>query len=463
MHLRKKIFSFFVLINFLQLSGQFKLPELITESGTLLFNGESAPFWTVSNKYGIYDVKNNCIYTRAILNSSIDSIKKFDYFYGIDAIGMLNNKATPFIEQAFAGIKIYKFNLWGGMRNYHVGPQDSTLSLGGFIYSGNARPIPRIEFSSSDYFLLPYTFGLIELKGGLSHGWLGNTDQYVKGAYIHDKYAYVRIKIHRNFKIFAGIHHVVEWGGTSPVDSYGKLPSSFRDYWRVFFAESGGDGSPESEIINKLGNHIASYQGGIRYENKNYLLEWYWLTMLEDKNGRVGVDWKNSQDGLWGISFTNKNSNGILQKAVLEFFNSENQSGDIHKSGGDDYYNNGIYESGWTNYKMVIGTPVITSPAFYNGNPIFVTNNRVRAFHTGLILQKNQFNILAKLTYTRNYGRARIPFPSILNQFYGALEIKYRPKKMKNATFSCLIGLDKGDWLGNNFGSLLTFTKSFKL
>jgi len=140
------------------------------------------------------------------------------------------------------------------------------------------------------------------VKGGLSHGWFGEKDQYVKNAYLHEKYAFLRIgEKTLPVSVNIGIHHTAMWGGVSPVDTIGKLPSDLNAYSSVFFARMGGDQGPINEQINVLGNHLASYSLGADYKRDNYILSIYWQTFLEDKNGRIGLDRKNRPDGLWDL------------------------------------------------------------------------------------------------------------------------------------------------------------------
>jgi hypothetical protein len=50
------------------------------------------------------------------------------------------------------------------------GNQYDPLSSGSLLYSGNARPMPKVA-AYSDYMPVPYSRGYIEFKGYLFHGW----------------------------------------------------------------------------------------------------------------------------------------------------------------------------------------------------------------------------------------------------------------------------------------------------
>jgi hypothetical protein len=252
------------------------------------------------------------------------------------------------------------------------------------------------------------------------------------------------------------------WGGTSP--EFGKLPASWGAYKSVFLGRMKGDLGPDTEMRGVLGNHLASYSLGIDYRLKSYKLKFYWQTILEDKNGRVGVDWKNKGDGLWGISISPPIKVEGINKIILEFFNSTSQSGDIAFSGNDNYFNNGLYRSGWTFREMTIGTPLITSPIFTNRTPemyYYLDNNCVRAITTGIIYDIYEKQLVAKMTFSRNYGTIERPFNKARGQFFSAIEYTYYSKRYQNLLFSWQGTFDIGSHLGNNAGLLLRLRKTF--
>ena len=111
------------------------------------------------------------------------------------------------------------------------GNQYDPLSSGSLLYSGNARPITKLAVSSN-YIPVPFSRGLIEFKGYLSHGWF-EEDRYTASPYLHLKNVYLRVggdlPIHAHF----GFHHYAIWGGTSP--EHGNLPNGWDTYKKIFF------------------------------------------------------------------------------------------------------------------------------------------------------------------------------------------------------------------------------------
>ncbi len=443
-------------------SGKFNKPIIGIEANGIVSAGDHVPFWLISNKYGLFSAQQNQLVARVNAAALPRQGKNVDYYYGIDAAVITDGKTRFIPSQAYLGIKFFDFNLYGGMKNEHTGTQDSALSLGGFLYSGNSRAYPRIAIRTNDYIFVPLTKQWIETKFGFSHAWMGDSMQYVSGAYLQDKYFYLKLKIISSVKIYAGLHHVAIWGGNSPDTALGKLPDGLKDFLNVFFANR-GDKGPESTLGHREGDHIASYHFGADFSNDKISVNLYWQTMLEDKNGRVGVDWQNKVDGLWGLAYCSKRKESWFKKLVLEYFNSTDQSGNNPGSGGDNYYNHWIYKSGWTNFGMVNGSPVITSPVFYNMDPITMINNRVRAFHIGAATQFGTVYISGKATFTLNYGTDNYPTTVHTTELYSCLDVHYKPAKLKDTEFVGSLGLDFGDWLGNNYGMLITYRKFFRL
>jgi hypothetical protein len=282
-------------------------------------------------------------------------------------------------------MKLNSFVLQAGVKEEHFGIQDNELSTGNYLFSGNARPLPELSLFTRDYLTIPFTRQFLELKAGISHGWLGRKDQYVKDAYLHHKFAFLRLGEKKwKVSVNTGLHHAAMWGGISP--DTGVLPHNFKAFKSVLFGKIGGDQGPSGEQINVLGNHLATYSLGIDIKMKEYKLGFSWQTLLEDKNGRVGVDWKNREDGIWGVVLSKKDTTTFFRKVLIEFVNTTNQSGDPLKSGDDDYFNNYLYKTGWTYHRMTIGTPLITSPVYSKRTPLmydYLENNSIKAVTTG--------------------------------------------------------------------------------
>lgn len=452
-------------IGFVQVvsNAQILSPSIFVETNLKAGTGKNSPYYSVSNQQGIFSQEKNAILLRSGIISTIDTSKKISLSYGLDGIYRYDSNGDLWLQQAFVKVKAYFMVFHGGYIEETFGNQDNQLSSGGYLFSGNARPIPKIAMYTNDYITLPYTNDLLEVKGYIAHGWFGEKDQYVKNAYLHQKYFYIKIGEKKfPLSVNLGIHHAAMWGGTSP--EFGTLPANWDAYISVFGGKMKGDTGPIYERKNVLGNHLASYSFGINYKFQKYSLKFYWQTILEDKNGRVGVDWKNKGDGLWGITFVPHNEFNGIKKIVLEFYNSTIQSGDTAFSGNDNYFNNYLYRSGWTYHKMTIGTPLNTSPLLEEGSfelNNYLENNCVRALIAGIVYKMNERQIMLKMIYSRNYGTIMVPYSTAKDQFFSAMELTYPSKRYRKLSFSWQAAFDIGEHLGNNTGLMVKVRKTF--
>jgi hypothetical protein len=452
-------------------NAQIVKPAIFIETDFKVDAGENPPYYSVSNQNGVFSGEKSALILRSGIIADFDTSKKISLSYGLDAIGRYDSDRKIWLQQAFLRARVFFLVIQGGLVEEHFGNQDEQLSTGAYLFSENARPMPKIALSTNDYVTLPYTNNLLEIKGYFAHGWFGEKDQYVENAYLHQKYFYIRFGEKRfPISINLGLHHVAMWGGTSP--DTGSLPVDWEAYKSVLLGKMKDDIGPVNERKNVLGNHLASYSLGIDYTIKSYRLQLYWQTMLEDKNGRVGVDWKNKGDGLWGIVIKKQGDPIGLQKVVLEFFNSTSQSGDREKSGDDNYFNNFLYRSGWTYHNMTIGTPLITSPALSGRSPGIISeislnannyldNNRLRAISAGILYKINQEYLCMMMTYSRNYGTVAVPYNNARDQLYSLIEYNCYSKRYPDLFFSWQFAFDIGSHVGNNAGLLLRVRKTF--
>jgi hypothetical protein len=458
--LKRTIFIIILLVtSAIKSFSQAYLPSIIAETGGQASSGTYAPFWLTANQYGQYSAKPMQVFAGISAINQADS--SHNYFYGIEVFNRFDGKNKFHFQQGYAGYHYKALIGYFGLKKDYFGNLDPLLSSGGSLWSTNAPPMPTIYAGIPEYTPIPFTHNILEIKGGMSHGWFGNEDQYVKNVYLHHKYGMLRLNVLNKFKIAAGMYHAVQWGGISP--ETGQLGSGFKEFFWAFAAKSADDTTKFSpnETINKYGNHIASYQLLIDYSFSTFDFGFYWQTFLEDKNGRVGVDWQNKTDGVWGLSFTNYQENSIFKKVIVEYIHTTNQSGDPLKSGNDNYYNNHVYKTGWNYMRYIMGTPLITSPLYYpDGSNLGTFNNCVKAIHSAASLKIKQTDIIVKTTYSQNYGLVMVPFENMKRQFSAYIEGKRSiDSKIKNLSIAIEAGLDYGKMYGNSFGIRCKFVK----
>lgn len=358
---------------------------------------DNLPFWLHADQYGLYHPYS----ANGVLTASFYQPVVSNEQFSIYTSGMLANRyagrswtGLPFLS---ATVNIGPFQLRGGRFSDPIGTNYHPLSSGSLLYSTNALPVPKILVKTNGFVDIPGTYKHLQFSAYLSHGWLENS-RYARNAYLHQKYLYLKLEF-QPIQIIGGIVHNVQWGGTSPV--FGRLPDSFGDYLRVFFNENANANSdaPDNEKMNTIGNVVAGYDFNLRINLNSTTLSFYRLFYLEAAT-KVRSIW----DGMWGGAYISRESHPFLNAFVYEYINTK--SGNVHDSeprGAANYYNNGIYESGWTYMNRVLGNPLILTDGS-NQYPIY--NNIIVAHHLaaqGFIRSHMQWKVY--YTYSRNYGR----------------------------------------------------------
>lgn len=428
----------------------------------LVGTGKFAPFWLQSNRYDLNTPASAGINQMATISKEYGSqTKKIDYGFKLSGLYRLDKQKSSFYLHEYFVKGRYQFlDMYVGAREEIYGNQDSTLSLGGLLISKNARPMPKVFIGVEQFTTVPYTFGLLELKGGISHGWFMD-NIYVRNLLLHHKYLYARVGGNFPVQLKYGIDHVAQWGGQVPDPLYGQQQNSWKNFFTIFFAGSGGLGGEE---INALGNHIISQSIRLDARLQDCQIAAYWQNISED--GPIGFilnNRMNMADGLWGVSFRN-NKLPYIQKIVYEFLNTTDQSGPFHDhdgiiyGGADDYFNNYVYQNGWNYYSRIIGTPFITSPIYNPDSHIIRTiNNLVQVHHFGLEGAYNGYQYRALASFSKNYGIISTPF-YIENTSLLIDVNKYFPQ-FYQLEVGCAVGADFGKLYGNSFGVLLSVKK----
>ena len=429
--------------------------------------GKYAPFWLQSNRYGL--ISSSPISADIVVGFSKDYGNKTRLFdYGFKANLLLQtsaNSTNTYFHEYYVKARFSVFDFILGAREENLGNQDSSLSCGGFLFSRNARPMPKLTIGIEHFTAIPFTQGYLEIKGAISHGWY--TDNiYVKNLWLHHKYIYGRIggKLPVHFQY--GFDHVAQWGGIVP--GFGQQPTGLKDFIDVFFAHAGGSDATTNDQFNALGNHIASQSMKLDIDISDFRIAAYWQKISED--GPIKNMWnaQNSADGLWGLSIRNSNF-PLIQGIVLEYLNTTDQSGPyldkdgIIYGGGDNYFNNGIYQNGWTYYSRTIGTPFITSPLYNSNGAVDIVNNRVQVFHAGLEGDVQGYRYKFLSSFSKNYGSYNLPYPEMIQNTSIMLEVNKHLAKLWNIEIGCSLGGDFGKLYGNSAGCLFSIRKSGNL
>ena len=379
--------------------------EYEAKVGVVGATSEALPFWMTANQYGRVDPRSAGALLDLTIRKPIRSAKTIDYGIGVELLGRASERSTLHAHQLYGLLKTGPLHVQAGWREHTSGMVDSTLSMGSTQWSRNAPPMPKLSVAVPKYVAVPGTRGFVAIRGYLAHGWFG-PERYVDRPYLHEKYAYLRIRFPRlPVQGHAGFIHNVVWAGTHP--KQGNLPDGFSNFLRVLTGQgaSAESNAPSGEQRNVLGNTVAAYDfavtfaiGGLRGQASR---QFY----IEDT---VGLAFRSVWDGLWSLSLRREQTGHPIDALLYEHLRMTRQGARFdlgEPRGADSYYNNHFYRSGWTYGGRTIGTPLLTAGTNVPG----VVNNIVAAHHVGFegtVLPYLRYRAL--LTYSRNYGASGV-------------------------------------------------------
>jgi len=457
--------SFILLL--LLLSGIFSFTKGQTIDTTIDVIGvgsssERTPFWIESNRFGQFASGGNQFLTRfqAHGRRAPNRFGPLELSYGADLIARPGSQSTLYFNQAYLKIQAYVFELYGGRFHNRSPVNDEQLSMGSLGVSGNAVPIPQVRIGIPEWTGIPLTNNFIQIRAHLAHGWL-EEDRFTKRPFYQEKVGHLRFGGDFPLNIYGGLAHYAVWGGKSN-PRYGDLPAKFSDFFRVFMGLAGDERAPNTEAIHLLGDHLGAWDFGLFFELNDVSIKVYRQLPYGDKNN---LKLKNPQDALNGLSIRFEESLNLPIKGLTyEYLYSKWQDGPNRDkfNGDENYYNHGIYRSGWATYGRTIGNPLFRTsniPIDMLGNGI--DNNRIVAHHLGLEMAVNAIQIIGKLTVSRNFGTRNDPFKSPYNQLsMGILSQSSIAVFNQPITLLTDIALDSGKLFGNQVGAALGFRLS---
>jgi len=344
------------------------VPDFRLSQTTAVSSGEDLPFWMTSNQNGIYTLHNSSyMLFQAGLNRSLDrdTLKKWGYTYGANMVYGLAGSSNFQPNEYWLGFRFQQLILKAGAQSDPIIYGGLSSTNGNMYRSRNARPVPGLSLSTNGY--IPFLFAKkwFSWRFLYEEGILKDK-QYITDAHLHHKNLHFRAALSPSLSLSLGLEHYVFWGGVSPVD--GQLPE-WSQYLRYVTGFAGGTGASQNDKDNSSGNQLGSYNLEIKKEWSNISTTFYFNHPYDD---RSGMELDNLRDGLWGIHLAKSNKNSFITDVVYEYLNTRNQSGRVypHSSptpdnptritgrGGDNYFNHGIYRSGYTHYQHMMGSPV---------------------------------------------------------------------------------------------------------
>ncbi|MBQ7632445.1 MAG: hypothetical protein IJS82_06810 [Paludibacteraceae bacterium] len=381
----------------------------------------------------------------------------FDYDFGVVLSGRISGtqrsvpspeiRGTGFFNELYAHVRLYIVDITAGIHPWRTNPGDDQLTSGSLLFSGNAHPIPRISIGLDRWTPIPGLFGYVEVRGGLTHGWLGDNSEVVTGTLLHYKFIGGQFGGKLPVNVSYEFHHVAQWGGYS--SEYGDLGNDFKAWKNAFLVRSGG--SMANDQINAQGNHIGMQQLALTAKGKEWKVTAYWQCLSEDGPIHFMCYGRNQKDGLWGVNMTQSHW-PFISGFTYEFIHTTDQAGPWHDKdgvvygGADGYYGNSIYKQGWSYYGNIIGNPLLS-----------LTNNRVRAHYAGVKGDIYGFQYRAVVCFAQNYGRYRAPAYSENTAI--RLDVKKHVEQAWGLDFGISLSGDFGTQYGNTFGAMVTISK----
>jgi hypothetical protein len=469
----KKITLLFILficiLNYYKPYAQTRSLDYTVELNSAISSNDALPFWMTANKFGSVTNKNYSTVYTSIFSDFNPSKSDFSFSYKASFTGLKEAKNNILVNELYTSARYKNIQLDLGVKHNNIIWEGLSSSNGNIVKSTNSRSLPGYNISLLNYSQLPFAKKWLSLKGNYSD-YVFNDKRMTSNARLHAKSLFFKSTLNSKLELITGINHYVQWGGNSAI--FGKQPSSFKDYLRIVSGKSGGSDATEGDQINALGNHLGSYLVQLNYVGEKLNWNFYYSHLFEDRSGREFQNWR---DGLYGFFIDFKKPKALISYLLTEFTYTKHMSGasppdqgydefgnSIPGRGLDNYFNNGIYGSGWTYFGNTIGSPYFTSnltdeQGITQG--VIVGDNRFVAFNLGL--KGNLYNIPYKLivSHTTYVGWFNAEYQPKPTQFSGYLEVIF-PKINK---FPLLIttgtAFDTGTYRPGNIGGFIKLTK----
>lgn len=405
----------FFLINLFSVT--FVYAQLAVDVGGIISSSKNTPFWLESNRFGMYSSEGTQLYSRIQYHNLFSPNNTFTIRYGADLIARPGKNSTINVNQGYVAIKAIGIEFSAG-RFHNTSPtHNEEIGIGSLGVSRNASPIPQLRLSLPNWLSIPFTNHFIQIKGHFSHGWLGS-NRYTENVLLHEKVGYIRFGGHLPVNLYGGIAHYVKWGGNHP--KYGDIPHRWSDFKSVVFALGGDELTPGPEQAYILGDHLGALDAGLLIELPETNVTIYRQFPIETKDN---LKLKSLEDALTGVSFQfseestipliqfvyeflyTKYQDGPRKPNIIDGFNcAEEQDPTICRDfygGNEDYYNHGLYRTGWAYNFRTIGNPLFIT----NKENMGIVNNRIIGHHIGFTAATRAIEWTGKATFSRNYGK----------------------------------------------------------
>ena len=453
-----KLFLFFFLLSTSTVSfAQSLVSEASLTTTGLVGSGNNLPFWMTHNQLGKYSITGNRQeLTEGNLSGATKLWGNLNLTYGADLALLITGKGVnPKIIQAYIGLsgKVIRIQAGAFADQEQMGGLSSTN--GDLLRSINFRPYPKVRLSTPGFIPFLFAKSWFKFNAEYDEGMLTD-ERVVDRPHMHHKSLIMQFRSSSTLRFVLGLNHYVFWGGRN--DQFGQLPDKLNDYFRYVTGRPGSSDFPISDQLNVAGNHLGSYLFTVEKDFENFQLELRANHPFEDGSG-MGFD--NIKDNLYTFHIRKNKTGCLLDELVFEYLYSMNQSGNSpmivgqerHFRGRDNYFNHGLYQTGFTYFGQSMGTPLF-EPIHFNQAGVVsgVANNRVSAFHLGAKgTLSDAFSWKGMVTYSRNFGTYAQPYLPFKPQIVSLGELSWKSKN-NPLLLSALMAVDPGQMTTNQMG-----------
>ena len=392
-----------------------------------LSGGPVLPYWAQTGQYGRMPYASGGM-ALVQAKTQFDPSRDFQWCWGVGLAA--NTSSSLFADECFLSGRWKALTLDAGLKHREMDYMGASYVLGSLsvtgghlIESGNTRAMPgyRLTLDPVD---IPFTRGHLALYG--SWGDFKTLDnRWVEGTLVHRMELFLLARLGERLELHAGLDHYALWGGDA-------MAFSLDNYFRVATGRHASASGSISDQINVIGDHGGAECFKVKWSEDAWSLTFQHDIPYSDKSG---IRFNNFPDGVNTLHFGWVRKDRWVSDILYEFHYTRNQSGPLHEAevdaegnvipwhpgmhiaGGDDYFNNGEYRSGWTYFGRPIGLPLFFPTGTKDGvwNPsemvLGVENNRIRAHHLGVsgqLFRRMPYKLL--LTYSQNYGTFSKPY-----------------------------------------------------
>lgn len=452
------------------------------EIGATFSGGQHTPFWMVNNRYGLSSTERNNTWLRLGAFHDLDREKRFSWGAGADLAVAARFSSVFVVQQLYGEVKYRCLDLMAGAKEMNGFMEDTDLSSGNLMFSGNARPIPQVRAGIFDYADVWGTKGWFAVKGYLAFGkftdnrwiksWVNPDCEYTLNTLYHSKAIAFRVGNTHVFPLEfeVGMEMATQFGGDRYIGDklIRKMPHGWKNWVKAVIPMKGGSDTPASDQYNVEGNMLGTWNFALSWKPAaDWSIKLYYEHFFEDHSMMTfDFPWK---DGLWGVK-AKLPKNRWVSEAVYEFIYTKDQAGSVYwdhtpeiptqVSGADNYYNNYNY-NGWQHWGMGIGNPLVISPIYNASHFLLFECNRIWGHHLGIKGDpSSQIGYRLLASYSKGWGNYKDPYPEVRSNFNLLGEVNWKPGFLKGWEGALGFGMDAGSMIGNSYGVSLKISKT---